>query len=357
MLSEIDTLVLTDKGFKLVNDLDEDDKLTTIVNGKLTYEPLFRVVDKPVCKDIAVYDSNKNFATSSLSYCKFYNDNLNSPNNAYTLREVIEKRGSSSILLSYDANLADSENLSELISKKCIIDFNETSCLQFEHNDVIKLILIYFLHNNIGETSENELAMYCYSVSDYENLNTLLLRIFHKYEDDFITIFKDLFTYSSINYLNKSSLYGVFKIKSKFLSNYVDRLHDVCDFIRKNPNYVISILKDLSEQTGDTKWRLKFGVINNGIINSLSEILVLSGYKIFIQKHRYINSLTFIKNDRGKVNEYMLEDIKNRKKIIYADIETPTPIPIFVLDVYNKKVSVTIRQTIGNNNFFYNKQS
>ena len=129
MLSEIDTLVLTDKGFKLVNDLAADDNLTTIVNGTLTYEPWFRVVDKPACKDIVVYDSNKNFATSSLSYCKFYNDNLNSPNNAYTLREVIEELGLEKIKdektaggITYGEFYSDKDNylISSLVGSKII---------------------------------------------------------------------------------------------------------------------------------------------------------------------------------------------------------------------------------------------
>ena len=137
----------------------------------------------------------------------------------------------------------------------------------------------------------------------------------------------------------------MFKIESEALKQYKHRLSDINSFIRNNPNYVISILKGLSDQSCDNRWKLNFSSINNPILYTLAEILVLSGYKVFVQKNRYINSLTFIKNDRGKVSEHLLKDTKNIKYSTYVDIVTPAPTPIFVLDLYNKKMGITIRQT------------
>lgn len=344
MLNEASALILTNKGFKSVIELadSEDLCIATIVDNKLCYTSSYDLVDY-VPKDILIYDSSKNFSTATSLNCRFYNDGLK---NAYTLKEIIEKRGSSSVMLSYNADLKDSLELDEIKDKPFTLDFNGDTYLTFKHKDVIKLLLLYYLSNNTQKVEDNnELLFFCYSKLDHENLFNLLNLIFCVYEEDYTVISSKLAKYCPVEYNDNSPLYGIFKIESEALKQYKHKLLDINLFIRKNPNYVISILKEISEQSGDNRWKLNFSSINNQISFALAEILVLSGYKVFIQKHRYLNSLTFIKNDRGKVSEYLLKNVKNSRDSIYVNIVTPAPTPIFVLDIYNQKMGVTIRQT------------
>ena len=345
MLNEASSLILTNKGFKSIIDLAEcceDVSLATIVDGKLSYVTSYEI--KEVVPDgIYIYDSSKNFSTATSTYCRFYSGGFRE---AYTLKEIVEKNGSSSVMLSCDVHLNDSKEIESIKDRPYTLDFDEDIYLTFKHKDVIKLLLLYYLSNNTKKIEDNsELLFFCYSKLDHENLFNLLNLIFCVYEEDYLVISDRLAKYYPINYKNNSPLYGMFKIESEALKQYKHRLSDINSFIRNNPNYVISILKELSDKSCDNRWKLNFSSINNPILYTLAEILVLSGYKVFIQKHRYINSLTFIKNDRGKVSEHLLKDAKNIKYSTYVDIVTPAPTPIFVLDLYNKKMGITIRQT------------
>lgn len=346
---ESKSYILTNDGFvRLDRFFSSDEKLyistlkiATLKDGKLNYNANYNFSKIYKTKEyVSFYSSYISLLTTMDAQIYSFEDNT-----YFSPKDIDNyKDGKNKLFFRVSHNCEIIK--SDVASKKTLFDYYEgkpsndnsnKGTVEIETEDLVKLVLAYYLSNNISCPEDLPIRYYTTSNESFNFVNKILNNFKNKYKINLFSIFnKDENPYKKTFYVNSTCLLNAIKNKGKII-----------EALRLSPEYTVSILKSMSDAsyTGDFVEYSFYSRINDkDIIHTIMECLFLCGYKSSFKKLKYDCYFSFTKMsvDLLPSYAYTVNTEEGYKKKFYQ-INFSEKQPVVILEELNNHTCISIR--------------